>query len=44
MFIPMGIYVGETEGIPIVFDSGCLVAVTPNKGYLCGEITSVNKS
>ena len=44
LFLPVGMYVGSDEDIPIVLDSGCSVAVTPNKYDLYGLITLVKKT
>ena len=43
VFDPKGHYL-NTDDIPIVFDSGCTVAVNPHKADYVGKIKSVNKS
>ena len=30
LLLRIWIYVGSTDGVPIVFDSGCSIAATPN--------------
>ena len=44
LLLPVEMYVRGDDDIHIAFDSGCYVAVTPNKEDLCGPITSVNKT
>ena len=40
LFQPLRMNIVTTNKIPITFDSGCSVAVTPNKEDLCGGIRS----
>ena len=44
VFIPVGLYVGDPKDVPIVFDTGCSVAVTPYKQDFTGTITPVEKT
>ena len=44
VFIPVGLYVGDPKEVPIVFDSGCSVAVTPYEQDFIGTITPVEKT
>ena len=44
VFIPVGLYIGDSKEIPIVFDTGCSVAVTPYKEDFIGPITPVVKT
>ena len=43
LVLPVGMYVGSDDDIPIVFDSRCSVALTHNKYDFYGLITPVNK-
>ena len=43
MFIPVGLYVGDPKKVPIVFDTGCSVAVTPYKQDFIGTFIPVEK-
>ena len=43
LFFPRGYY-GNTDGIPIIFDSGCTYAVTPHASDFIRKIIPVNKS
>ena len=44
VFMYAGIYIKEAWDIPIGFDYGCSVAVTPEKDDFCELINSVNKT
>ena len=44
VFIPVGLYVGDPQEVPIVFDTGCSVAVIPYKEGFIGPITPVEKT
>ena len=44
MLLPILLYAGSRDQIPIVFDSGCSITVTPCKDDFFGLITPVNKT
>ena len=42
LFLPRGRYVGK-DGVPIIFDTGCSISVTPHKQDFVGTIRPMNK-
>ena len=44
LFLPIGLYVGSRDQIPIIFNFGCSIAVILCKDDFSGPITPVNKT
>ena len=44
LFLPIVLYMGHRDIIPIIFDSDCSVAVTPCKKEFQGTLVNTNKT
>ena len=44
LYLPKGLYSTRTKGIPIIFDSGCSVVVSPSKADFGDTLVPSNKN